>query len=280
MIKYKIYPTLLDAYWRYKNAFAVWESYYGFSDEPKYTPEEFEQKCFEELIDKINRKPLEDGTAADRGTCFNEIIDSIVTGRPSERIHVERTKVETKEGAVLFCDAAMIRTNDAGERTIDERKYRFPADFCRRIAAPYKAAEAIPQQFLEGVVQLPEGDVYLYGFADYITPTGIVDLKLTGRFTVGKFRHNWQHVVYPYLSAKMGAPLTRFTYDVIHAVPSKRNAAGAPECYNTLERYTEIYNFDPIEDSRRLELELSELVAFLEANRERITDKKIFALDQ
>ena len=44
MIKYKIYPTLLDAYWRYKNAFAVWESYYGFSDEPKYTPEEFEQK--------------------------------------------------------------------------------------------------------------------------------------------------------------------------------------------------------------------------------------------
>ena len=107
MIKYKIYPTLLDAFRRYRHAYELWEDYYGFSEDPKHTAEEFEQKCLEELLDKINRKPLEDTTAADRGTCFNEIIDSIVTGRPSERVNVERVEVETSAGTVLFLDARM-----------------------------------------------------------------------------------------------------------------------------------------------------------------------------
>lgn len=271
MIKYKIYPTLLDAFRRYRHAYELWEDYYGFSEDPKHTAEEFEQKCLDELLDKINRKPLEDTTAADRGTCFNEIIDSIVTGRPSERVNVERVEVETSAGTVLFLDARMKETSGL--------TYRFPADFCRRIAAPYRSTESTPQQFLEGVVSLPEGDVLLYGFADYITPTGISDLKVTKKFTVGKFRHNWQHIVYPYLAAKMGVPLTRFTYDVVLAVPAKRNDEHAPECYTTLERYTDVYNFDPIEDARRLELELSEFIAFLEAHRAQITDKKIFAED-
>ena len=54
MIKYKIYPTLLDAFRRYRHAYELWEDYYGFSEDPKHTAEEFEQKCLEELLDKIN----------------------------------------------------------------------------------------------------------------------------------------------------------------------------------------------------------------------------------
>lgn len=75
--KYRIYATLLDAFGAYLNSDVIWDKYWGWSENPPHTPEEFHEQQFQELIDRINRKPF-DSEAADRGTAFNEIIDCMI----------------------------------------------------------------------------------------------------------------------------------------------------------------------------------------------------------
>lgn len=62
---YRIYATLLDSYFNYLNSDVIYERYYGWSENPPCTEEEFRQKQFQELIDRINRKPF-DSEAADK----------------------------------------------------------------------------------------------------------------------------------------------------------------------------------------------------------------------
>lgn len=70
--KYRFYATILDAFWNYLNSDIVYARYWGFSENPPHTEDEFHELQFQELIDRINRKPF-DSEAADRGTAFNEI---------------------------------------------------------------------------------------------------------------------------------------------------------------------------------------------------------------
>ena len=58
---YRIYATLLDAFWGYLNSDVIWDKYWGWSENPPHTPEEFHEQQFHELIDRINRKPFEKG---------------------------------------------------------------------------------------------------------------------------------------------------------------------------------------------------------------------------
>ena len=53
--KFKFYATLLDAFTSYLKSDAIWERYWGFSENPPHTPEEFRQQQFQSLIDTINR---------------------------------------------------------------------------------------------------------------------------------------------------------------------------------------------------------------------------------
>lgn len=55
---YKIYPSILDSFQSYLDTQKNYEKFYGFSDNPKYTLEEYEQVQFDELINRINRVPL------------------------------------------------------------------------------------------------------------------------------------------------------------------------------------------------------------------------------
>ena len=52
-ISYRIYPTILDSYFNYLNSDIIYERYYGWSENPPCTEEEFRQKQFQELIDRI-----------------------------------------------------------------------------------------------------------------------------------------------------------------------------------------------------------------------------------
>ena len=88
--KYRFYATILDAFWGYLNSDVIWDKYWGWSENPPYTPEEFHEQQFQELIDRINRKPF-DNEKADRGTCFNELVDALIENRKPKDIIVERT---------------------------------------------------------------------------------------------------------------------------------------------------------------------------------------------
>ena len=83
-LNYCIYATLLDAYWGYLNSDVIWEKYWGWSENPPHTPEEFHELQFQELIDRINRKPF-DSEAADKGTAFNELVDALIEKSQAER---------------------------------------------------------------------------------------------------------------------------------------------------------------------------------------------------
>ena len=249
-ICFKFYATLLDAFQTYLDSDIIWERYWGFSENPPHTPEEFRQAQFQSLIDKINRKPI-DSEAADRGTAFNEVIDCMVLGRNSDRVRI--VKVKAEDGAIAGVNA-----------TLNERTFFFPLALVREFADYYKGA--LPQQYVSAILPTIYGDVMLYGYIDYVMPFCTHDLKTTGQYAVGNYKNHWQHLVYPYALFENGVNVPDFEYNIVEL---------GKTFYRT---YTESYSYVPERDVPRLTRHCEELILFLQENRELITDKKIFNL--
>lgn len=251
--KYKFYATLLDGFQELIDSSEIWQQYWGNSANPSKTIEEFEAEQFGSLIDRINRVPF-DSEPADRGTAFNEVIDMmILKTAKSDKI----TAVSDKERGVIT--ATMIAR--------PERRFEFPIAICCEFADYYKGAT--PQVYTEAVIDTIYGGVLLYGYIDELMPLSVHDIKTTGKYSVGKFRNNWQHKVYPYCLAASGAPVDNFEYNVA-AIDSRSGA---------IETFTEQYTYRAERDVPALQGQCEALIDFLHANRALITDKKIFALD-
>jgi len=248
--KYKIYATLLDSYFNYLNSDVIYERYYGWSENPPCTEEEFQQKQFQELIDRINRKPF-DSEAADRGTAFNEIIDCMIENRKSSIMEISR--VYHDDGTLYGIKSVY-----------NERIFTFSISLCREFANYYKGA--LTQQRVEAILPTAYGNVLVYGLIDELMPTSVHDIKTTGSYTVGKFKDHHQHLVYPYALMKNGSDVRTFEYNIVEF-----NKGGY-----VVDTYTETYVFNPERDIPILTNHCEEFIRFLEENRELITDKKIF----
>ncbi len=249
-LEYKFYATLLDGFQSYINSDIIYDRYWGFSENPPHTMEEFRQKQFQSLIDRINRVSF-DSEVADRGTAFNEVIDCMVLHKNSEKVKV--LKVRGENGAVIGLNA-----------TYNGRTFYFPLTLCREVADYYKGA--LPQQYIQAILPTMFGDVLLYGYIDYVMPFCTHDLKTTGQYAVGNYKDHWQHIVYPYALMENGCNVPDFEYNVVEL---------GKKTYST---YTESYSFVPERDIPRLTEHCEDFIRFLKANRELITDKKIFNL--
>lgn len=267
--KYRFYATILDAFWGYLNSDAVWEKYWGWSENPPHTPEQFHELQFQELIDRINRKPF-DNEKADRGTAFNEVIDCIIEHRKSEAVQVEKVyKVERfgdcdEMGKPIYYDE--IQTNEviALKATYNNREFTFPISLCREFANYFQGA--LTQQRVEAILPTAFGDVLVYGLIDELMPTTVHDIKTTGSYTVGKFKDHHQHLVYPYALMQNGSDVRTFEYNIVEF-----NKGGY-----VVDTYTETYVFKPERDIPILTNHCEEFIRFLEENRDLITDTKIF----
>lgn len=237
--KFKFYATLLDAFSNYLRSDAIYERYWGFSENPPHTPEEFKEQQFQSLIDTINRVPF-DSEAADRGTCFNEIVDALIENRKPNGVEVERV------------DGVLYRAS------YNERTFDFPIAICLEFANYYKGA--LTQQRVEAILPTCFGEVLVYGVIDELMPMSIHDIKTTGNYYVGKFKDHWQHIVYPYCLMRNGGDVRLFEYNIT-------------DFKNT---YTESYTFVPERDIPILTDHCEEFIRFLNDNRDLITDKKIF----
>ena len=237
--KYKFYATLLDSFTSYLRSDAIWERYWGFSENPPHTPEGFKDLQFQKLIDTINRVPF-DSEAADRGTCFNEIVDALIENRKPNGVEVERV------------DGVLYRAS------YNERTFDFPIALCLEFANYYKGA--LTQQRVEAILPTCFGEVLVYGVIDELMPLSIHDIKTTGNYYVGKFKDHWQHIVYPYCLMRNGGDVRLFEYNIT-------------DFKNT---YTESYTFVPERDIPILTDHCEEFIRFLNDNRDLITDKKIF----
>jgi len=161
----KVTPTLLDAY----------EWMVSQDDEQAI------EVAKNDLIAKLNRVQQPYTEAADRGTALNEIIDALVF-QP--------------------------RSDDAQRQyfgsVVHDNTYLFDGDLCRNIASLLTDAGDC-QVYGSCIVKTPMGArVKVYGFADYVCTTRIVDLKSTTSYNVGKFRQHWQHICYPLMFAGSG----------------------------------------------------------------------------
>jgi hypothetical protein len=235
----------LDKFQGYLSSSEIYQEYWGLSEDPSISEEEFEAQQMQSIIDGINRVPF-DSEAADRGTAFNEVVDCIILGCKSDKMEIESNK-------------------EAGIITVkyNTRQFIFPISLCREFADYYKIA--IPQVRTEAILPTRLGDVLLYGYIDELMPDSVHDIKMTSKYSAGKFRRNWQHIVYPYCLNGKGNDVKDFEYNI--AVLTKTGD------YST---FTEHYSYSPDRDIPRLTNHVEGLIEFIELNRNKITDKKIF----
>lgn len=267
--KYRIYATLLDAFGAYLNSDVIWDKYWGWSENPPHTPEEFHEQQFQELIDRINRKPF-DSEAADKGTAFNEVIDCMVENRKSETVQVEKIYKVIREGACdetgkpLYYDEVQTNEVIGLKATYNNRVFTFPISLCREFSGYFKGA--LTQQRVEAIIPTAYGNVLVYGVIDELMPASVHDIKTTGSYTVGKFKDHHQHLVYPYALMKNGSDVRTFEYNIVEF-----NKGGY-----VVDTYTETYVFNPERDIPILTNHCEEFIRFLEENRELITDKRFW----
>lgn len=240
MIKYNIYPTLLDKYQGYLSSNEIYKEIYGFVEEPTISEEEFEQKQFQSLIDGINRVPFE-SEKADKGTAFNEVVDCLIENRKSE-------KMELKSNVPCGTIEAFYKN----------QLFTFDLKICKEFANYLKGS--VCQVYCEAEIKTTWGDVKLYGYIDQVTDFKIIDTKTTSRYKAFKFRKNWQHIVYPFCLSYHGCFINEFEY----VVTDFKNC------------YIECYNFDINKDSKKLKNHIESFIEFIEENKSLITDKKIF----
>lgn len=247
--KYRFYATLLDNFTDYINSDVIWEKYWGWSETPPHTPDEFNKLQFEGLIDRINRVPL-DSEAADRGTAFNEVVDCIVEKRNSEKVEISMIYDSGNE----VCGIRAVYNN---------REFTFPIDLCKRFAKMFDGA--LTQVWVESLLPTRFGNVMLCGMIDELLHSSVHDIKLTGNYSAAKFKSHWQHIVYPYCLIQSGTDIRTFEYNV-----AELNKNG------TFSSYTETYVFNTERDVPILTEHCEDFIRFLEENKHLITDKKIF----
>lgn len=250
--KFKFFATLLDAFTSYLRSDAIYERYWGFSENPPHIPDEFREQQYQSLIDTINRVPF-DSESADKGTAFNEIIDCMIENRKSDKVQVERLLSDVVDGSQTLVGLRAIYNN---------RQFDFPISLCREFANYYKGA--LTQQYVQAMLPTCFGNVLLYGYIDELMPMSVHDIKTTGSYYVGKFKDHWQHMVYPYCLMQNGSDVRLFEYNITDFKSS----------------YTESYTFVPERDIPVLTTHCEELIRFLNDNRDLITNKKIFAEDE
>ena len=250
-LKYRFYATLLDSFQNYLKSDEIYSMYWGGNENPPFTFEEFEKKQYQNLIDRINRVPMnwEDSEKADKGTAFNEIVDCIIDKRKSDKMQIESDK-----------ETGIIKAQ------YNEREFVFPISLCREFADYYKGATT--QILTEAVLPTHYGNVLLYGYIDELMPKSIHDIKTTGMYSAGKFKDHFQHYVYPYCLRLNGNDVSDFEYNVAVIKETKKAI--------NYETFTEFYSFVPERDIPILTAFVEQLIEFIEANKHLITDKKIF----
>lgn len=228
---YQIYPTLLDAFNSYVNSDRIYDQYYGYSEDPAISPEDFSDQKKQELIDKINRVPYPETEAMAKGTSFGMLVDAAITGVAPDELEPVRM-----DGYVNV--------------KYKEWNFKFEIDLIKRmkeIIGPY--AEC--QTFVSRSIDTKYGEVNLYGYLDYLCPHRIIDLKTTKKYSAFKFRDSWQHPGYSYCISEETMQ-QEFLYLVtdfrmIYQEPYLFKISDIPNLRNEIEHFIEF-----VDDSKEL----------------------------
>ncbi len=261
MSKYMIYPSLLDKFQALLDVDQSVEELWNIDSEGEYkeTADEMSDRLEKELLDTINRVPKEPIEAADKGTCFNEVVDCLISHRKCEYEGMDIQSGELGENRVITAK-------------LNGFEFHFDKDFCKEVAEALKGA--ISQHYCRAILPTAYGDVELYGYVDEIVTDEVVDIKTTSRYDFGKYGKGWQRFVYPYCLVERGELqwVRGFEYLV---VVWKGGTSRTPVLSGTI--YEEYYTYDHAAAELHLRQICERFIEWLELHRDQITDKKIFA---
>lgn len=249
------YASLLDAFQNYLDTEQIWEKYWGHSEDPKFTCDEYADKQFVELINRINRVPFTND-AVEKGTALNNMVDMLIDGQKDNGQFLieeddEKQKMIIREREIVVDDEG-----NPSETFKNERSFLMP--MVKDFVEYYQGA--LKQYFVKGVLDTCFGDVELYGFIDYLMPFSYHDMKTTRSYSAGSYKTHWQHIVYPFAGYQCGLNIERFEYNVT----------------NFKDTFTEVYMFKPERDVPRLRNMCEMFINFLLNHKDLITDEKIF----
>lgn len=223
--KYRFYPTLLDSFQNYVDSDSIWDKYYGNSETPPVTMEEFHDQKLQDLLDSINRVEREPSEAAAKGTCLNEIVDRIIMKRnnPESEVIVKTVRdlescKEAIEQRLIYLESSdeeieQIATNRAKEllgmirqafiyASVDGFEFCFDINFCKEIAKYFDGC--LCQYKTSAILPVSKGNVELYGYIDYLQERSIFDLKTTKNYAFGNYAKYNQRHAYPYCMEESG----------------------------------------------------------------------------
>lgn len=256
---YAITPSQLDAFQAFLDAEYDWGQWWGNSEEPAKSAEEYAAECEKKLIDQINRCPKEPIEVADRGTAFNEVVDMIIHNlTPAETRSDMDIRLSNSEPYFIY-----VKFNGF--------EWYFDTHLCTKVAERYPYA--ISQYPCGAPLQTSKGLVWLYGYLDEWVAYKISDIKTTGEYHFGKYERKWQKHVYPYAVVESGdcTEIQEFEYTAVKlSKPTEKD----PIIHG--EIYPEVYTNDHEQNRGLLQDICEQFIEWIEYRREFITDKKIF----
>ena len=274
---YKIYPSLLQKFQSLLDVDIEVNDYWNIDSDGEYkrTADELSDKYETELLMMINR--VSDGPieAASKGTAFNEIVDCLIENRGSSRddIVIRSVWYDPSCKMVITGDPDDIKDKSGLEKVIeaslDGFTFYFNKSFCKEASEYFKGS--IPQYLCSATLPTQYGDVLLYGYIDELREDKVYDIKTTGRYQYGKFEKGWQKDVYPFCLVESGdcSEISEFEYTVFVL----KNLKDQPI---TGTMYRECYTYSHEMAKQRLTQMCERFIEWLEAHRDKITDKKIF----
>ena len=254
---YAITPSQLDAFQAFLDAEYDWAQWWGNSEEPVKSAEEYAAECEKKLIDQINRCPKEPIEAADKGTVVNEIVDCLIHGRTPQN-GIALRSIELGKARFII-------------GSLNGFIWLFDISFLSQLAARF--TNAISQYPCGAPLQTSKGLVWLYGYLDEWVAYKISDIKTTGEYHFGKYERKWQKHVYPYAVVESGdcAEIQEFEYTAVKlSKPTEKD----PIIHG--EIYPEVYTNDHEQNRRMLQGICEQFIEWLECRREFITDRRIF----
>lgn len=271
MPDYRIYPSLLDKFTQLVDYELEAEQPWNIVSENAHkngrhldkgvgdyilTPDEMYTKIEAELIDMINRVERSPSEAADKGTCFNEIVDCLIEHRASSRddVEIHSQKIDDNTTAIVAQTHGFT--------------FAFDASFCKEVARYFKGA--LTQRICESSIITKYGEVGLYGFIDEWLPTRICDIKTTSQYTFGKFENKWQRHVYPYCCIESGDTTTVGEFEFTVIVWDK----SSPLLRGNI--YKEIYTYNHKRSTEKIREGVEHFLRWLNYRKHLITDKRIF----
>lgn len=278
---HKFSPSILDAFQTYLDSEQNYEKFYGKSED-SLTYQEYEDRQFRELIDKINRVPFE-SEAADKGSCLNEVVDCIVMGVKSTRDDItvktlssferlcEEGAWDNAEGKPLYYDQwfETIKSPCIWSKK-GENEFYFDISMCKGLGEYFK--DSLCQLYVESSIETKYGLVMLYGYPDYIKGDKVYDLKTTSRYEFGKYSKYWQRHVYPYSLIESGK-CTEISAFEFSAFQLKGGTEKNPLI--TGDFYPEVYTYNHQRSKEALRGICERFHEFLINNRSLIKDEKI-----